>query len=37
VEDLLASRDDGRFDYDHYRILSRHLSRRGVRTVPLRA
>jgi DNA polymerase-3 subunit epsilon len=37
VEDLLASRDGGRFDYDHYRILSRHLSRRGVRTVPLRA
>jgi DNA polymerase III subunit epsilon len=37
VEELLASRDDGRFDYDHYRILSRHLARRRVRTVPLHA
>jgi DNA polymerase-3 subunit epsilon len=26
-----------RFDYDHYRILSRHLARRGVRVVPLPA
>jgi DNA polymerase-3 subunit epsilon len=35
VEELLASRHDGRFDYDQYRILCRHLARRGVRTVPL--
>jgi DNA polymerase III subunit epsilon len=26
-----------RFDYDHYRILSRHLARKGVRTTPLPA
>jgi DNA polymerase-3 subunit epsilon len=26
-----------RFDYDHYRILTRHLGRRGVRVVPLAA
>lgn len=26
-----------RFDYDHYRILSRHLRKRGVRVVPLGA
>jgi DNA polymerase-3 subunit epsilon len=26
-----------RFDYDHYRILSRHLGRKGVRTLPLSA
>ena len=24
-----------RFDYDHYRILSRHLARKGVRTIRL--
>ena len=26
-----------RFDYDHYRILARHLARKGVRTTPLAA
>ena len=33
VAELLEARP--RFDYDHYRILSRHLGRRGVRVVPL--
>jgi DNA polymerase-3 subunit epsilon len=33
VAELLEARR--RFDYDHYRILSRHLGRRGVRVVPL--
>jgi len=36
VADLLEARRP-RFDYDHYRILSRHLSQRGVRVVPLAA
>jgi DNA polymerase-3 subunit epsilon len=33
MADLLDERP--RFDYDHYRILARHLSRPGVRVVPL--
>jgi DNA polymerase-3 subunit epsilon len=36
VAELLEARR-ARFDYDHYRILSRHLARRGVRVVPLAA
>jgi DNA polymerase-3 subunit epsilon len=36
VADLLGARRP-RFDYDHYRILSRHLGKRGVRVVPLAA
>ena len=36
VADLLQGRRP-RFDYDHYRILSRHLGKRGVRLVPLSA
>jgi DNA polymerase-3 subunit epsilon len=34
VAELLEVRRP-RFDYDHYRILSRHLGKRGVRVVPL--
>jgi DNA polymerase-3 subunit epsilon len=34
VAELLEARRP-RFDYDHYRILSRHLGKRGVRVVPL--
>ncbi len=37
VADLLEARRGVRFDYDHYRILSRHLARPGVRIVPLHA
>ncbi|MGE5640436.1 MAG: exonuclease domain-containing protein [Clostridia bacterium] len=37
VAELLESRRSARFDYDHYRILSRHLARPGVRVVPLHA
>jgi DNA polymerase-3 subunit epsilon len=36
--ELAGLLEDGRaprFDYDHYRILSRHLARKGVRTVKL--
>jgi DNA polymerase-3 subunit epsilon len=36
VAELLEARRP-RFDYDHYRILSRHLGKRGVRVVPLTA
>jgi DNA polymerase-3 subunit epsilon len=36
VAELLDARRP-RFDYDHYRILSRHLGKRGVRVVPLAA
>jgi DNA polymerase-3 subunit epsilon len=36
VADLLEARRPC-FDYDHYRILCRHLGRRGVRVVPLGA
>jgi len=32
---LLEAGRAPRFDYDHYRILSRHLARKGVRTVKL--
>ncbi len=35
VAELLESGRRPRFDYDHYRILSRHLARPGVRVVPL--
>ncbi|HZQ74268.1 MAG TPA: exonuclease domain-containing protein [Burkholderiales bacterium] len=34
---MLESRRPARFDYDEYRILARHLGKRGVRTVELRA
>ena len=34
VGELLSSRRRP-FDYDHYRILARHLGRRGVRAVPI--
>jgi DNA polymerase III subunit epsilon len=41
VAELLQSNRDSRrpprFDYDHYRILARHLGKRGVRVVPLAA
>jgi DNA polymerase-3 subunit epsilon len=40
VNELLESSGRSRsavFDYDHYRILTRHLGRRGVRTVELAA
>ena len=33
MADLLDERP--RFDYDHYRILARHLSKGGARVVPL--
>jgi len=36
IAELLESRRP-RFDYDHYRILSRHLGKRGVRVVELAA
>ena len=36
VAELLETRRP-RFDYDHYRILARHLGKRGVRVVPLAA
>ncbi len=35
LAELLQSRPEPRFDYDHYRILARHLGKRGVRVVPL--
>jgi DNA polymerase-3 subunit epsilon len=37
VPELLEGRRRARFDYDHYRILSRHLARPGVRVVPIGA
>lgn len=41
VAELLQSNRESsrppRFDYDHYRILARHLGKRGVRVVPLAA
>jgi DNA polymerase-3 subunit epsilon len=37
VAELLASGRRAPFDYDHYRILARHLGKRGVRAVPLPA
>jgi len=36
VAELLEARRP-RFDFDHYRILARHLGKRGVRVVPLAA
>ena len=33
----LLERGHVAFDHDHYKILSRHLGRKGVRTVPLPA
>ena len=35
VPELLERRRGAAFDHDHYRILARHLGRKGVRTVPL--
>jgi DNA polymerase-3 subunit epsilon len=35
VGELLEGRRNARFDYDHYRILTRHLGKRGVRVVEL--
>jgi DNA polymerase-3 subunit epsilon len=35
VAELLDSRGTPAFDYDRYRILARHLGKRGVRVVPL--
>jgi len=35
VAELMESRRSPAFDYDHYRILSRHLGKPGVRVVPL--
>ncbi len=37
VAELLEGGQRARFDFDHYRILSSHLGKRGVRTVPLPA
>jgi DNA polymerase-3 subunit epsilon len=37
VAELLEGGRSARFDYDHYRILARHLARPGVRVVPLSA
>jgi DNA polymerase-3 subunit epsilon len=37
VAELLEGGRRGRFDFDHYRILARHLGKPGVRTVPLAA
>ncbi len=37
LTELLEARRSPRFDYDHYRILSRHLSKRGVRVIQLAA
>jgi DNA polymerase III subunit epsilon len=37
VAELLEGGRRGRFDFDHYRILARHLGRAGVRTVRLGA
>jgi DNA polymerase-3 subunit epsilon len=35
VAELLESRRNPRFDFDHYQILARHLGKRGVRVVEL--
>jgi DNA polymerase-3 subunit epsilon len=37
LAELLESCREPRFDYDHYRILARHLGKRGVRSVELAA
>jgi DNA polymerase-3 subunit epsilon len=35
LAELMEARRAPSFDYDHYRILARHLGKRGVRVVPL--
>jgi DNA polymerase-3 subunit epsilon len=35
LAELLESASQPRFDYDHYRILARHLGKKGVRTMKL--
>jgi DNA polymerase-3 subunit epsilon len=37
LADLLESARAPRFDYDHYKILARHLGKKGVRTLKLSA
>ncbi len=37
VAELLEAARQPRFDYDHYKILARHLAKKGVRTVRLTA
>ena len=37
LAELLEEARRPRFDYDHYRILARHLRKKGVRTMPLTA
>ena len=37
LAEIVEARHSARFDYDHYRILVRHLAKRGVRVLPLRA
>ncbi|HEY6822443.1 MAG TPA: exonuclease domain-containing protein [Burkholderiales bacterium] len=37
LAEVLESRRAARFEYDHYRILQRHVGKRGVRTVELGA
>jgi DNA polymerase-3 subunit epsilon len=37
LAELLETRREPRFDYDHYRILARHLRKKGVRTLALAA
>ena len=37
LADLLESGRAARFDYDHYRILARHLGKKSLRTVELAA
>jgi DNA polymerase-3 subunit epsilon len=37
LAELLEARRSARFDYDHYRILARHLGKRGVRVIELAA
>ena len=37
LAELLEAGRSARFDYEHYRILARHLARPGVRVVPLAA
>ena len=37
LAELLESARSPRFDYDHYRILARHLAKKGVRTLKLDA
>ena len=37
LAELLEGARRPRFDYDHYKILSRHLGKKGVRTMPLAA